>query len=372
MAAVQFTADQLYELITNYIGEPEPGEIQEAMDRFADTTVNQRDISASMRFADELIDGSGVEALYVRDGQVVTDGWDSTPLCEYVNVGDTYSPTIIYMSEEHAFRIGSWGDVAETWENQNPPVDRDLCSDCGQEFAMDEMILRGDADNMMPVCRECDKKRGELPTWNPESKDAVLVAMLRAVEGDQLAVHYLPHGDHQYELAFSSVMATPIPAFVALREGRPYSLEWPKVIEFFKRDDPQLYVAGYGKDIGGRSVSIEREMFARLRVAMDAFFEAGMERQPERTMLTVPPVLWTERDVVGCVWHEERGDATVECYVNPNPERDEDVPPGSDLGDLSLWGAREAELEEMIENGMFRWKNDADVTQFLREQGILR
>lgn len=353
MAAVQFTAAQLHDLIYNYIGEPEPGVVEEAMQVFAAATHNSRSHREAMQLADDLIEGHGVEHLYLRDGQVVTDGWDSTFLADYVNVGDSYSPTIIYDYPNRAFRIGSYGDIVESHDNERVRV---------EELTAEDDLHDDDAEESERLS----------PTWDPESSNAILVAWLRAVEGHLLAVHYMPDGE--YMLAFS--VSQTEDHLLAASEGEPYLLAWPTLVERFSSGENQVYVAGYGTNIDThRTVSIEREMFSRLQVAMDRFFEVGMEYQPMKTMLDAPPVLFTERDVVGCVWSEEErgGDAAVECYANANSDRDEDVAPGADLGDLSLWSARGAELEEMIEDGMFRWKNDRDVSRFLREQvGILR
>lgn len=54
-----------------------------------------------MHCLDALLGTFGVEAFQTRDGTWV----------EYLNTGDTYSPTIVLMSGN--YRIASWGDIAE-------------------------------------------------------------------------------------------------------------------------------------------------------------------------------------------------------------------------------------------------------------------
>lgn len=50
---------------------------------------------------DALGESFGVEGFQLRDG-----AW-----CEYLNTGDTYSPTLLRV--RGVYRVGCWGDVAE-------------------------------------------------------------------------------------------------------------------------------------------------------------------------------------------------------------------------------------------------------------------
>ena len=64
----------------------------------------------------DLIDGHGVEPLGPMDDWSV--GY--APPYEYVNMGDSYSVTLIYDRDEDSLTIGSWGDIAEAhpeWES---------------------------------------------------------------------------------------------------------------------------------------------------------------------------------------------------------------------------------------------------------------
>lgn len=58
-----------------------------------------------MSCLNELIEGYGAEALW---GDSVY--W---PEADYINTGDTYSPSIVFMRAQGRFIISSWGDVAE-------------------------------------------------------------------------------------------------------------------------------------------------------------------------------------------------------------------------------------------------------------------
>ena len=54
-----------------------------------------------MHCLDALGESSGVESFELRDGSY----------CDYLNTGDTYSPTLIRVHGH--YRVGCWGDIAE-------------------------------------------------------------------------------------------------------------------------------------------------------------------------------------------------------------------------------------------------------------------
>lgn len=58
----------------------------------------------------EALDGFGVEALYDEGREL---------LGEYVNFGDTYVPTVVYLIDDKhrtpGYKIASWGDIAELY-----------------------------------------------------------------------------------------------------------------------------------------------------------------------------------------------------------------------------------------------------------------
>jgi hypothetical protein len=53
-----------------------------------------------MTVLDALADTSGVEAVETKKG-----------MCEYLNAGDAYAPTLIFFNG--TYRVGCWGDVVE-------------------------------------------------------------------------------------------------------------------------------------------------------------------------------------------------------------------------------------------------------------------
>ena len=52
---------------------------------------------------DEILEGHGVECIR-KDGKVAL---------EYINMGDTYIPTIVFNHQTWTFRCCSWGDIVE-------------------------------------------------------------------------------------------------------------------------------------------------------------------------------------------------------------------------------------------------------------------
>lgn len=55
----------------------------------------------------EIIGGYGVEGL-VRDGEIACE-------YEYINMGDTYTATIIRHIPSQRISVGCWGDIVERW-----------------------------------------------------------------------------------------------------------------------------------------------------------------------------------------------------------------------------------------------------------------
>ena len=56
----------------------------------------------------DYLGGHGVESLYGGDDIIA----------EYINFGDTYSPTLLYNIAEAEFELTSWGDWYEEWESK--------------------------------------------------------------------------------------------------------------------------------------------------------------------------------------------------------------------------------------------------------------
>jgi hypothetical protein len=65
-----------------------------------------------MNLLDELLGSYGVEFINLEPGNY---SWPKG--IEYLNMGDTYTPTIIYYNNRYS--IGCWGDYLEHWENRH-------------------------------------------------------------------------------------------------------------------------------------------------------------------------------------------------------------------------------------------------------------
>jgi len=99
-------------------------------------SANGRRVRNGLKLADEVLGGYGVERIYRS----------SPDLGLYVNMGDTYTPTIVWESQYGAY-IGSWGEVVE---RQMPPDENDTytCEVCGYEGWGNEFTTR-------TVCTGC-------------------------------------------------------------------------------------------------------------------------------------------------------------------------------------------------------------------------
>lgn len=273
------------------------------------------DIRGTLELISDLAGYHGVENV----------GPENTPRgLMYVNTGETYDATVGYDEERNEFVLTSWGDWIEAVE---------------AELAEEEE----------------EEEREPATLWSPHKKEP-LIAVLRSVEGPPIAVHLMDKDD--MSLAFS------VPAddtmFYAQHDDSPYRRTWASLIDAFKRGQDDVYVTSIRHP--PQNFGIERSQFERLSVAMDAFMEAGLERQPVKYLLEAPPVLWTCGQVSHVVWYEERGVATVEAHVG-DPAR---------INSLSIWSARSPELEALIEDGFLKWKRDDTVREYLKEIGVCR
>jgi hypothetical protein len=66
-----------------------------------------------LHILNNMLNGYGVE------GFPITDGFTEKCFCSYVNMGDSYSRTIMCVGGD--FEIGYWGDVAESY-NYDPNI----------------------------------------------------------------------------------------------------------------------------------------------------------------------------------------------------------------------------------------------------------
>lgn len=353
MATVDFSMQEWTDFAANAIGR---GSVQDDL-KTVRRLYNQMEKVGAGRALNELLDrlnefldGSGVEALFERDGRIVTDAWDSRHLIEYINFGDTYVETLIYDVFRHAFYLGSYGGFIEAWEAENPQTAQYV--DCGQDFPLEELD-EGER------CRDC--RTTPISTWRPERwGNPPLIAVLRSVEGNEVAVHFWD--DKPTGVAFSAVMGDG--SFSARqiqgrRSDEPYIYVWTDLVNAFRNKD-SMSVAYVDRD-----VTIRREEFDKLLVAMDSFIEGGgVQLNPD--FLKPGPVLWTCDQINYIVWYEERGEAAVEAFVAEFDSR------GRVQNDISVWSAHSPEVEQLVEDGFIKWNDDASVRAYLRDQGVCR
>jgi len=82
-----------------------------------DQAKSHEDIDQALDDANEFIGGYGVEAVRGEGYQVDRYYYDIIAL--YVNMGDTYSTTLLYDTENGEWLITSWGDFFEAWEGEH-------------------------------------------------------------------------------------------------------------------------------------------------------------------------------------------------------------------------------------------------------------
>lgn len=81
----------------------------EASRKFELVSCNPQDaVNLALEAIDEIIGSCGVEYIPSKD-----DTSTSVYGIEYCNMGDTYSPTILFDHEKNLWKVGSWGDIVE-------------------------------------------------------------------------------------------------------------------------------------------------------------------------------------------------------------------------------------------------------------------
>lgn len=70
----------------------------------------------TLRLANEILDGHGVEAIYSADD------YDAPPVAEYVNQGDTYNVTIVYDRRDNVFYLTDFGTWVDHFESDGGQV----------------------------------------------------------------------------------------------------------------------------------------------------------------------------------------------------------------------------------------------------------
>lgn len=128
----------------NYVSRPMILDLYRQLER----AHRGREVEAVMRYANELIDAHGVEAL--RQEGAYVDRYHFDIIATYVNMGDPYVLTLLYDSENHAFLLTSYGGFLEAWEAEHPP--ETTCSDCG-------IVIAGDQEG--GICADCADSREE-------------------------------------------------------------------------------------------------------------------------------------------------------------------------------------------------------------------
>lgn len=80
----------------------------------------------------ELLNGFGVETIWESDSS-------SPVIGEYVNMGDTYTPTVVYNTDSEEYEVTSWGDFLESWEHEQAEENGEIrCGYCGEMTKSDE------------------------------------------------------------------------------------------------------------------------------------------------------------------------------------------------------------------------------------------
>lgn len=93
-------------------GAAEPYEVSPVCRKWCDSCYSLPTWSErAMEALSEVLDGYGAEALW-PEGEYL---W---PRATYVNMGDTYAPTILYDYASQRFAVTSWGDYVETKERR--------------------------------------------------------------------------------------------------------------------------------------------------------------------------------------------------------------------------------------------------------------
>ena len=73
----------------------------------------EQEIDMILDDINKILNGHGVEHIE-NYGNWVNHWYQNTNLL-YVNMGDTYTPTIVYDTEKEQFICGDWGSIVEKW-----------------------------------------------------------------------------------------------------------------------------------------------------------------------------------------------------------------------------------------------------------------
>jgi hypothetical protein len=109
LPSVKTIADQLGQGIEREHGKENVLSVSKSVRLAMERAHNHRTTDRALDEINELLHGYGVES--IRDNEYDRYYGDIGLL--YVNMGDTYAPTIIYDTRQERFLVASWGDIVE-------------------------------------------------------------------------------------------------------------------------------------------------------------------------------------------------------------------------------------------------------------------
>ena len=268
-------------------------------------------------------------------------------VARYVNVGEPYRETLLLDTENTAFELTSHREWLETWE--------------------EEHVEREEPEEIVP-------------TWAPGTAYPLIV-MLRSIEGHEVAVHLW--NAETMELAFSVpanknpdeffASSVTVGLRYAPREYSPYTWRVEKLVEKFE-EQTSMGVTKFGPLNWQDDVEIELSQWERLRIALDAFMEAGMTRQPIKEFLVAPPVLWDCGDLE-ILWQDRsqlNDSVRVSAIARAQYGEVDEYGESEDSWAGVVWTAADSRLDELVETGDIKWKNDRLVREYLHQIGVCR
>ena len=90
--------------------ENDISQLRRLANKFNRSNFSGRDASNAMEQANDMLEGYGVESISIGDW---SDRYWGGTVALYVNMGDTYVPTLIYDVKKQKFIVASWGDWYE-------------------------------------------------------------------------------------------------------------------------------------------------------------------------------------------------------------------------------------------------------------------
>lgn len=109
------TAQKLYDLLD---GRLNPKRFTSVQNWIKDCCHGPSKSELILEAANELLDGSGIETVFGNHGM--------DPVLSYVNMGDTYTPTLIFDHDKNEWIVSSWGAILEEVSDES---DNDDVSD---------------------------------------------------------------------------------------------------------------------------------------------------------------------------------------------------------------------------------------------------